>query len=1054
MRIIIDQQHLSKVWERLEDGSKDIFSCLAYLPPPVSIDTLITITNMSVITVLNAIEKLKAGKIVYEKKGYGKGKYFIDNPRDLIHFVEQQLSDEKIQAVLRRVTDFCTQFPEEGEGQILIKARLCKKLGEVGEAWGDIEKAADILYRSGNIKESFEYYDYLAKAFLEGSTVTPSASHVVECIIRMVSRMMWNLPINEQISLLTRAQEIAAKSQKLEQQARTKAMLARALQISGENEKASVCLNEFSEICRRISDPNVLRVTMPAICDALTWEGKFAEVVTRYEETIGNMEEFTDDETYLRSLLSVAYSYNECGKTSRSIGMLDILQSKANLLGLPHLAIDADTERAMVFSRIGNVPETEACLDKISHVSEDVVGIHMLLYINTLKVNLLCVVGKYNEAFALHRKTAADYIGLGWARFHNPMYLENCRVLESKSFHDETMSFDSEFKKAMVTDSLFVKGIALRCKAFRQIERRESLDGVLEELNKSENYLKSLGAELELARTRIVLGRYYLCKEDAKASIPCLEKAWATLSNINKELFPQDLLVIMPKEQRIEFIVDNMIQISESLATIHDRLTFLEKFVDVAMQFTMATRAAFFIFESGKPNIKVSRSIDESILDRGHIEQLDQLMTHTAGKGAEFIFPRSHEIDKSYSDLFTAMGIDSIMFMPVRFGQQFEGYLYLVNPSLEEMNYNIPYVRLLCNQVALGLFHIDNYEEAMEQKDRLKDETIFYKREMGIGEISDMIIGRSEGIKRVFEKIRRVAPTDSAALILGETGVGKELVAKSIHNLSKRKDGPYVSINLATLPPDLVISELFGHEKGAFTGAHQQQKGRLELARGGTLFLDEIGDLPLGVQVQLLRVLQEGTFERLGSAKTIRADFRLITATNRNLALEIENGKFRADLYYRLDVFPIHVPPLRERKEDIPLIARHFVGKCSQRMGKRIRRIESGEMKKLMEYGWPGNVRELEHLIERVCILSDEGVRFTELDRSVEKLCENQGEHSVKLAEIEREHIERILASTHWKVRGPNGAAEMLGLKPTTLFFRMKKLGIPTKSTSASILEN
>jgi transcriptional regulator with GAF, ATPase, and Fis domain len=634
------------------------------------------------------------------------------------------------------------------------------------------------------------------------------------------------------------------------------------------------------------------------------------------------------------------------------------------------------------------------------------------------------------------------------------MYLETYRVLESKGFRDGTVSFDSELKEAMASDSPFIKGIALRCKALRQMERQESFDGVLEELKQSENYLKTSGAELELADTRIALGRFYLCKGDAKTSIPYLEKAWATLSSINKELFPKDLLAILPKEQRIEFVIDNMIQINESLAMIHDRLSFLEKFVDVAMHFTMATRGAFFIFESGEPKIKVSRSIDESILAQGYMERVNELMTASPEKATEFVFPHSHEIDASSRDLFRTAGVNSFILMPVRFGQQLEGYLYLVNPGLDEMNYITPYVRLLCNQVALGLFHIDNYEGAMEQKDRLKDEAIFYKREMGIGGPSDLIIGRSEGIKRVFDKIRRVAPTDSAVLILGETGVGKELVAKSIHNLSKRKDGPFVSVNLATLPPDLVTSELFGHEKGAFTGAHQQQKGRLELAHGGTLFLDEIGDLPLSIQVKLLRVLQEGTFERLGSAKTIHADFRLITATNRNLTQEIEKGKFREDLYYRLNVFPIQVPPLRERKEDIPLIARHFADRFSQRMGKNIRRIEGNEMKKLMEYDWPGNVRELEHLIERAVILSDERIRFSELDRLPEKLCGNQGRHAVKLSDIEREHIEKVLASTHWKVRGPNGAAQVLGLKPTTLFFRMKKLGIPAKSSFDSIHEN
>ena len=276
----------------------------------------------------------------------------------------------------------------------------------------------------------------------------------------------------------------------------------------------------------------------------------------------------------------------------------------------------------------------------------------------------------------------------------------------------------------------------------------------------------------------------------------------------------------------------------------------------------------------------------------------------------------------------------------------------------------------------MGLSNIRIYEEMRERKDRFEEEAIFYKQEMGIASSPEMIIGKSAAIKTVIDQMRQVACTDSSVLIMGETGVGKELVAKAIHNLSERRDGPFIPVNLAAFPQELVASELFGHEKGAFTGAHEKNKGRFELADGGTIFLDEIGDLPFNVQVKLLRVLQDGAFERLGSAKPIQSDFRVIAATNKDLSLEVEKGTFRQDLYYRLNVFPVHVPSLRERKEDIPLIGHHFVDKFSKKMGKGIRRIPGEELKKLMEYHWPGNVRELKHLIERAVILSD-GSRIT-----------------------------------------------------------------------------
>jgi formate hydrogenlyase transcriptional activator len=330
-------------------------------------------------------------------------------------------------------------------------------------------------------------------------------------------------------------------------------------------------------------------------------------------------------------------------------------------------------------------------------------------------------------------------------------------------------------------------------------------------------------------------------------------------------------------------------------------------------------------------------------------------------------------------------------------------------------------------------------------KDRFEEEANFYKQEMGITAPLEKIIGQSEAIRKMTEEVRQVAVTGSSVLILGETGVGKEVVAKAIHGLSDRKAGPFIPVNLAATPQDLVASELFGHEKGAFTGARERQKGRFELADGGTIFLDEIGDLSLSVQVNLLRVLQEGTFERLGGSKPIKSNFRVISATNKDLRMEVGKGSFRQDLYFRLNVFPIHIPPLRERKDDIPLLAHFFVYKYGKTLGKMIKRIPPDELKKLLHYHWPGNVRELEHVIERALVLSDghsisfTGFEYGSSDRvSIDDATKRLG----TLAELEREHIEKVLKSTNWKVSGPHGAAAILGLKSSTLVFRMKKLGI------------
>ena len=303
------------------------------------------------------------------------------------------------------------------------------------------------------------------------------------------------------------------------------------------------------------------------------------------------------------------------------------------------------------------------------------------------------------------------------------------------------------------------------------------------------------------------------------------------------------------------------------------------------------------------------------------------------------------------------------------------------------------------------------------------------------------IVGSSAALREVLDLVRTVAPTNSTVLIEGETGTGKELIARAIHEHSTRRERPFVRLNCAAIPLGLLESELFGHERGAFTGAVARKVGRFEGADGGTLFLDEIGDIPLELQPKLLRVLQDGEFERLGSTQTLRVNARLVAATNRGLAALVSKKLFRSDLYYRLNVFPIFVPPLRERLEDIPLLVAHFVSTFAKEMGKTIDEIPQAVMQALLSHSWPGNIRELQNFIERSVILTSGDVlrpRLSDLKRAAE--AESLG--AITMKEAERDHIRKTLEHTHWVVSGPNGAAARLGIKRSTLYFRMQKLGI------------
>ncbi len=332
-----------------------------------------------------------------------------------------------------------------------------------------------------------------------------------------------------------------------------------------------------------------------------------------------------------------------------------------------------------------------------------------------------------------------------------------------------------------------------------------------------------------------------------------------------------------------------------------------------------------------------------------------------------------------------------------------------------------------------------------QEKARLQAQNQYLQEEIKLTYNFDEIVSKSKNFQRVLQQIEQVASTDATVLILGESGTGKELIARAVHHISNRSKRPLVKVNCATLPANLIESELFGHEKGAFTGAMEKKIGRFELADGGTIFLDEIGELPVELQAKLLRVLQEGEFERLGNPKTMKVNVRVIAATNRNLQQAIEKKEFREDLYYRLNVFPVICPPLRERKEDIPLLVNHFCKKHEGKIGKSITEISPKAIEALMAYNWPGNIRELENIIERAMIICPGNILEYGEWLPVDKVSSGKSSQT-KLEDVEREHILEILKQTSWKVSGEKGAAKMLGLNATTLEARMKKLGIKRES--------
>ena len=502
----------------------------------------------------------------------------------------------------------------------------------------------------------------------------------------------------------------------------------------------------------------------------------------------------------------------------------------------------------------------------------------------------------------------------------------------------------------------------------------------------------------------------------------------------------------MPVQRNIE---NEILKLGAEVVSLRDIKEVVQHILITINRITGAERGAIFIKAGNNPATPVEfwagKNLSVDDLTKPEFVHSNKIIKHVFESGQGCVSGEPLPEQKFAQD---RQGIVSTICMPLTLRGKIIGVLYHDNRLFSSM-FDLRDLQTLSYFTSLAAIAIDNaqaYDEIKKLNQTLNDEKQYLEDQQLNIKIQEGLIAESPVIKQVLSSAIRVAQTESTVLILGETGVGKEMIARAVHQNSPRKHKPFIKVHCGALPEGLITSELFGHEKGAFTGAFEKRIGRFELADGGTLFLDEIGEISMDVQIRLLRVLQTREFERVGGLKTIQSDFRLITATNRNLEADVSSGRFREDLFYRLNVFPIHVPPLRERVEDIEALAVYFLEFYSGKMCKAFKGISKDEMIKLKAYHWPGNIRELKNVIERGVILNIGGLfRVPEmLKDSGTKLPADQ----ITLEEMERRFILQTIQKSQGKIYGPGGAAEMLGLNHSTLYSRMKKLGIRKPSAN------
>jgi transcriptional regulator with GAF, ATPase, and Fis domain len=802
------------------------------------------------------------------------------------------------------------------------------------------------------------------------------------------------------------------------------------------------------ELARTIDDPAIQKSATIFGIFFHYWSGRYKEVVRIYETLVPEVEDqFPKNRLPLLAALTAGVCLGHTGLYSQGLGMLDAIRVRSRAIGNLSMAGLAGVSLGHLLLELHRPEDAISCIEE----SWDEIKKSKSIYARLGALALLSYAHHQAGDPAKAISNLKEYCDLSvqsqmTVKF-TALWMMICKDMEDGSFpRMEGLSLDDEIRYSLESGNLFMKGVAFRHKALMMRNSGHSSRDILQTLKQSMADLETCGHQIELAKSKLEVAREYLRMGSEKEYIEYAEPAARTLYAFNEILVPGDIRPLVKDLRYGRNLLDEILRLSQELTTIRDYRELSRRIISAINRITGAERGAIFVLEGERAEtviLKAAKNLTSEDVTVPHFDRSMRLIEKTARTGKGHIM----ELDHRNSDQATGGGaIRSCICVPLKMRHKVTGVLYhdnrLFRSAFKESDLEI--LNYFATQAAIAMDNAEAWEALQNLYEKQQLEKEHYEKEYLETIHFEDFVGQSPAIKKVFSQAEQVAQTDATVLILGETGVGKELVARSIHHHSHRAEKPFIRVDCSALSESLISSELFGHEKGAFTGATARHIGRFELANGGTIFLDEIGDISMDIQVKLLRVLQSREFVRVGGDVIIQSDFRLLAATNRNLEQEVKKGRFRRDLYYRLNVFPIHVPSLRDRKEDVPLLARYFLGLYANKCNKPLDKISPPEMEKLMSYDWPGNVRELENVIERGVILSNGP--FYRVPELASRHSLSHDTH-MSLRENELNHILEVLRATGGKVTGHGGAAEILDIHPNTLFSRMKKLGISRKAS-------
>lgn len=1020
---------------------KSLLLAAILLPPPVTLDHLVGLGTISPVRALQAMGSFVDNGIICVA-AEGPGHYQLRAPKDVKPLLSAYTRNQIVETaeILIRIvkaSDIAIS------NKCLVMANIMATASYVRSSdLVEIRNAAEYCLEIGAMEAATSYFQLILANTETLSDRNEQHLFFIDAALGLISSHGHLMPLRHQRDLLLQAGDRARSVKNAEKVCLISLRLAQVYKAEGDYKKASTLYEEAWDIAKKLNRDDLLKQAALFTSDFLFWQGLVADAVARYEQVIGDAENFPADQATLRATATLGWCYGICGQTARGVGLIEAVRNRAEGLKLVQVKIYADLMSVLILLDARRISEAEIYLDNIFKFPEETLGNYILWAAYATRAYILSVKGDLNSCFKFQKKAYEKSKEVGWHHHRGPYNFDYMDALEDAGMVHPEMNYDSEIRRLCDWPDVYMQGVGLRYRAQRSLKNNGLMTQIVDDLNESTRLLTRAGARIELAHTQLLLARLKLREQtDSIEARSLLKSAWEVLSSVNPELFPDELRPYLEYEASEEAAIATLLEVGDVIGTVRDRDRLLTRIINLLMRLTGAGRGGVFLKSSeGLPVLIASRNLDEAIIESRQFKQSWTIVLQVLESGKEMIPTEKNKPSCGWRLCY-----------PVTLRNRLFGVIYLDNTlmGLSPPQNIISLLKLVISQMAVAIDNANAYEEIEILKDRLENETRFYRMELDCQPQSRQIVGDSKTIRAVLSKVEKVAETDSTVLITGETGAGKELVARAIHRQSERRDGPFIPINTASLNAEIIASELFGHEKGAFTGASHQRRGRFELADGGTLFLDDIDAISLEIQAKILRAIQEKEFERVGGSKTIQSDFRLIAATNADLKEQIKRNKFRADLYYRLNVFPIQIPPLRERKEDIMVLAAHFLQRFNQKMGRRIKGFTRKDTQVLTDYAWPGNVRELKHIIERAVILSEgPHIILPELNENIGAAVPE--ENFLSYREMERKHILSALTKSNGRVSGKGGAAELLDLKPSTLYAKIRKFGIEKNFSSPS----